>query len=50
MNSLSYKSADIIQRQYGYFSRKGRPKALLCMALSAIVSVSLITFLISVLL
>jgi hypothetical protein len=50
MNSLSYKSADIIQRQYGYLSRKDRPKALVCMALSAIVSVSLITLLISVLL
>jgi hypothetical protein len=50
MNAFSYKSANIVQRQYGYFSRKDRPKALVCMALSAIVSVSLITLLISVLL
>jgi hypothetical protein len=50
MNSFTYKPVDIIQRQYGYFSRKDRPKALVCMALSAIVSVSLITLLISLLL
>lgn len=51
MKSLTYRSPGIIQRQFGYVGppKKDRPKALVCMALSAIVSVSLITLLISIL-
>lgn len=50
MKSLTYRSANIIQRQFGYVGprKKDRPKALACMAASAIISVSLITLLISV--
>jgi hypothetical protein len=50
MKSLTYRSASIIQRQFGYVGlrKKDRPKALVCMALSAITSVSLITLLISI--
>jgi hypothetical protein len=51
MKSLTYRSASTIYRQFGYVGhkRKDRPKALVCMGLSAIVSVSLITLLISAL-
>ncbi len=51
MKSLTYRSASIFHRQFGYVGpkRKDRPKAVVCMALSAVVSVSLITLLISVL-
>ncbi|MDQ9169329.1 hypothetical protein Q8A64_02775 [Oxalobacteraceae bacterium R-40] len=48
MKSLTYSSASVIQRQHGYVSRKDRPKALVCMALSAIISVSAITLIIAV--
>lgn len=50
MKSLTYRAASVKQRQFGYLGphKKDRPKALVCMALSAIISVFVITLLISI--
>lgn len=50
MKSVLHRSASTIQRQYGYVQCKDRPKALVCMALSAIISICLIALIISILL
>lgn len=49
MKSLTRRPAGAMHYQYGYVRPKNRPKALACMAVSAIISVSLITLLIALL-